>query len=441
MAETAADQQWKSRYRELLRDFETQEHAWSQLEAALRAAASRIAVAAMGQSEELDAALGPLVESLRTKGAMPQLDTSSTSLVRALKVHEFAAHKHEAPDLAKLVAGLVRSLGRVTGFAEAEAAFAERLAAGVAPNGWNAFLDDLAREIGKVVDTLRAQRSELAEFLEQLTRQLALLEAWTSWQTDAAQSRRDETLGLERTVETEMGRLLRDVDAAPNLAALKGQVQSRLDAVTKSLHEFRESEERRNAASEQHSAELRQEVLRLKVRTSELTDLCAVQEQRLMFDPLTGAHSRYAYDHRMDEEQQRWQRYGQPLTYTIWDIDRFKRVNDQFGHEAGDRLLRAVAEMLSRSKRDADFLARIGGEEFVLLLPGTTLDTGMILADKLRRSIEAATFVHKGQRERVTISCGATEFRLGDTVASVYERADRALYAAKQQGRNRCIAD
>src|SRR5262245_65872699 len=93
MAEPASDQQWKARYRELVHDFEAKEREWSELETALRAAASRVAVAAMGQSEELDAALGPLVDSLRTKGAKPELDTSSTSLVRALKVHEATAQK------------------------------------------------------------------------------------------------------------------------------------------------------------------------------------------------------------------------------------------------------------------------------------------------------------------------------------------------------------
>jgi diguanylate cyclase len=439
MAEPAADLQWKNRYRELVRDFETKEREWSELETALRSAASRIAVAAMGQSEELDAALGPLVESLRTKGSMPHLDTSTTTLVRALKLHESTAQFQSPLDLAKLFAGLVRSLGRVPGFGEAEAALAERLASGIAANAWPAFMDDLAREVGNVVDTVRDQRNELEEFLEEVTRQLALLEEWTSWQSGAAQGRRNDALGLEQSVETEMSRLLRDVDQSPDLAALKGKVQTRLDVVTKQLRGFRESEERRSVENERRAAALSQEVGRLKARTNELTELCAAQEKRLLIDELTGVHSRYAYERRLVEEHQRWQRHGQPLTYTIWDLDGFKGVNDRLGHEAGDRLLRAVAELLTRYKREADFLARLGGEEFVLLLPSTALDAGMGVAEKLRRAIEAATFQHKGQRERVTISCGLTEFRSGDTPDVVYERADGALYAAKEAGRNRCV--
>lgn len=439
MAQPASDLQWKDRYRELLREHEAQEREWSALESALRAAASRVAVAAMGQSEELDAALAPLVESLRTKGAMPQLDTSTTSLMRALKLHESTSELQAPADLAKLFAGLVRSMGRVPGFARVEAAFAGRLGAGVAPNAWPAFLNDLARAVGDIVDDLRAQRNELEAFLEQVTRQLALLESWTTWQTDAAQSRRDDASGLETTIETEMGLLLREVDQSPDIDALKSKVQTRLDSVTERLRDFRETEEQRNAESQRRTSELNQEVQRLKARTTELTELCAAQEQQLLIDSLTGAHSRYAYERRLIEEHQRWQCHGQPLCYSIWDIDGFKRINDRFGHEAGDRLLRAVAELLARHKRESDFLARLGGEEFVLLLPATPLEPALSLAERLRRVIEAATFQHKGQRERVTISCGLTDFRTGDSPDAVYERADRALYAAKEHGRNRCV--
>ena len=91
--------------------------------------------------------------------------------------------------------------------------------------------------------------------------------------------------------------------------------------------------------------------------------------------------------------------------------------------------------------RGEDFLARVGGEEFVLLLPMTPLDAALGIANKLRDAVEAATFQHKGRRERVTISGGVTEFRPGDTPSVAYDRADRALYRAKEEGRNRCVAD
>ena len=111
--------------------------------------------------------------------------------------------------------------------------------------------------------------------------------------------------------------------------------------------------------------------------------LCAEQETRLMADSLTGVHSRYAYERRLEEEFQRWQRHSQPLSFSIWDIDLFKGINDSYGHEAGDRLLRGVADLFARNKRAEDFLARIGGEEFVLLLPMTTLDAAKSVGGKV----------------------------------------------------------
>lgn len=441
MGDAAAEQQWKDRYRELLRDFEQRERDWTALEKALRAAAGKLTMAAMGQSRALDDALASVADALRGKGSPSEIDAGVSSVVRQLHIHETTNYNLvQPPDLPTLLGGLIRSIGRMPGFAEAATALTGRLG-GVAPNGWAAFLESVAHEIATVVQTLRKQRAELEEFLEQVTRQLALLEGFTTWQVTAAKSRRDESAGLERAVETQMGGLKADVDATGDLALIKGRVQSRLDAVAVALHDFRVSEERRDAENEKRAAELSQEVLRLKVRTSELTDICAAQENRLLIDSLTGVHSRYAYEERLAEEHQRWQRHGQPLSYTIFDIDRFKLINDQFGHEAGDRLLRAVAELLSRHKRTEDFLARVGGEEFVLLLPMTGLDAALAVANKLRESIESATFMHKGKREPITISSGVTEFRPGDSPSSVYDRADQALYRAKEEGRNRCVAD
>jgi len=441
MPQPATDQQWKDKYRELLRDFEAKEREWAALEKSLRAAAGRLTLAGMGQSRSLDDALDAVSEALRGNGSPSEIDAGVSTVVRQLQLHEATTrHIVQLPDLPTLFGGLIRSIGRIPGFDDAANALAQRLAE-VTPDGWAAFLDSVAHEVAAVVQALRKQRAELEDFLEQVTRQLALLEGFTSWQVTIAKNRRDESAGLERTVESQMGGLQHDVEQTGDLALIKGKVQARLAAVADALHEFRVNEERRDAENEKRAAELSQEVLLLKVRTSELTDLCAAQESRLMVDSLTGAYSRYAYEQRLAEEHQRWQRHRQPLSYTIFDIDRFKLINDRLGHEAGDRLLRAVAELLSRNKRAEDFLARLGGEEFVLLLPMTPLEAAVGVANKLREAVEFAMFQHKGKRERVTISGGVTEFHEGDVPSVVYDRADRALYRAKEEGRNRCVAD
>lgn len=440
MANPAAEQLWKDRYRELLRDFEAKEAEWAALEKSLRAAAGKLTMAAMGQGEHLDAALDTVSMALRGSAPAAEIDAGVSQVVRQLHVQDATArHAVQPPDLPTLLGALIRSMGRIPGFDEATRLLALRLPQ-VPGDGWPAFLESVAEHVAGVVQTLRKQRAELEEFLEQVTRQLGLLEGFTTWQVSAAKSRRDDSAGLQRTVTLELGELGRDVEA-DDLAALKGKVRSRLDAVAAALREFRDSEERRDAENEQRTAALSQEVMSLRARTSELAELCAAQEGRLMVDSLTGAHSRYAYEQRLNEEYQRWQRHGQPLSYVIFDIDRFKLINDRLGHEAGDRLLRAVAELLGRNKRAEDFVARLGGEEFVLLLPATPLAAATLVANKLRAAVEGAAFQHKGRRELVTISAGVSEFRSDDTPSVVYDRADRALYRAKEEGRNRCVAE
>jgi diguanylate cyclase len=461
MAVPAADQLWKDRYRELVRDVETKEREWSSLEVALRSAAGKLALAAMGQDSTVNAALEEVVDTLRRDLSAPRLDASVSALVRALQVQDVAvshtgeskieaaptvapqveaSSKAEDEVLRQLLAEFLASLARIPALAEVIRGLQARLKSRISAQETARLLDAVADAVAVVTGVLQSQRADLEQFLVQVTGQLAMLERWTRWQQGAAQRRRDDNVGLERTVEAEMTGLRRDVEDVKDPAGIKDRVQARLDAVAEGLRVFRESEERRNAENEQHAAELKHEVTRLQSRTDELSELCAAQETRLMVDSLTGVHSRYAYESRLTEEHQRWLRHAQPLAYTIWDIDRFKRINDRYGHEAGDRLLRGVAEILNRQKRAEDFLARIGGEEFVLLLPMTSQADAVNVANKLRVAIEAAAFHYKGHPEHVTISCGVTEFRPGDDPAAVYERADKALYTAKAEGRNRCIA-
>ena len=122
-------------------------------------------------------------------------------------------------------------------------------------------------------------------------------------------------------------------------------------------------------------------------------------------------------------------------------MDHFKALNDRYGHAAGDRALKAISDVLAGALRESDFLARHGGEEFVALLPKTGRDAAANVAEKLRQAVEALQFQYRDQRVAVTVSCGGAEFRPGDTPASVFERADGALYRAKQAGRNRAELD
>ena len=155
-------------------------------------------------------------------------------------------------------------------------------------------------------------------------------------------------------------------------------------------------------------------------------------------DFLTQASNRRFFDQRLREEFLRFKRHGQPFSVVLIDIDFFKAVNDTYGHLAGDRVLRAVAELLSTSLRESDTFARFGGEEFVMLLPETDVHQGRVVAQKARKRIENARFNYEGTTIQITLSAGVSQSAMFDAEPiDVVERADAALYRSKESGRNR----
>ncbi|MGX9366776.1 diguanylate cyclase [Desulfoplanes sp. PS50] len=154
-------------------------------------------------------------------------------------------------------------------------------------------------------------------------------------------------------------------------------------------------------------------------------------------DTLTGIGNRLCFDETLSAEVQRARRYQMRLSLIIFDIDHFKRVNDIHGHDVGDEVLKAVAQVVRTSVRRTDILARWGGEEFVVLVPETGLDATLTLAEKLRTAIETHHFPPVG---RVTASFGATELCPDDSADALLKRADQGLLQAKEQGRNRIVS-
>jgi diguanylate cyclase len=163
-----------------------------------------------------------------------------------------------------------------------------------------------------------------------------------------------------------------------------------------------------------------------------------LEEQRLkaLIDPLTGLPNRAAWSERLAHEVAQWQTHGNPLLIAMLDLDHFKRINDGYGHLAGDKVLKIIAAQLTKHLRPDDFVARFGGEEFVLLIPNTPLPAGLQLLEKLRAAIEACPFHFKGEPVTLTASIGVAPFALGERSEQVLKRADEALYRAKHKGRN-----
>ncbi len=155
-------------------------------------------------------------------------------------------------------------------------------------------------------------------------------------------------------------------------------------------------------------------------------------------DPLTGVFNRRHYLPLFQREFERALRYRQPLALCLLDLDHFKRINDTYGHAAGDTALRTIADICRSELRETDVLGRLGGEEFVVLLPNTTAENAKAAAERIRARLAATEIVEGGQRFRVSTTIGVTELRPGDRqIDDLIQRADHALYAGKEAGRNR----
>ncbi len=151
-------------------------------------------------------------------------------------------------------------------------------------------------------------------------------------------------------------------------------------------------------------------------------------------DPLTGTQNRLAFMKAIEEEIERAKRYKTPLSIIMFDIDFFKKINDTYGHGIGDEVLKKLAETIEKNLRKTDKLFRIGGEEFIIILPNTNIENAKIVAEKLRKAICKTDF---GKPGRITISLGVTSFTKEDNEDSFLDRVDKALYMAKNNGRNR----
>lgn len=156
--------------------------------------------------------------------------------------------------------------------------------------------------------------------------------------------------------------------------------------------------------------------------------------RRVGTDGLTNAYNRVKFNEIIKGEIGRAKRYKRPLALSIFDIDDFKRINDTFGHTSGDSVLIAITNLARKNVRETSYIFRWGGEEFVILLPETTLDGARVQAERIRKEIADHEFEQAG---RVTVSFGIARYREDDTADSFLKRADEAMYKVKASGKNR----
>ncbi|MGE0388194.1 MAG: diguanylate cyclase [Gammaproteobacteria bacterium] len=312
-----------------------------------------------------------------------------------------------------------------------------QLAAGVAEAELTGVLKEIAGIATDVRRDLERELTDVESFLQGLTATLTTFDAELRL---ASGAHRDSALGaaqLRDDMNAQIQALRADADGADALEGLRRFIENRCASIGATIDAFVAGAERRHGEAGRRVEELESELHAMRARIDDLGAALATEQQRARIDALTGLPNRRALDQRLAAEHARWLRHGGSLCVAILDLDHFKRVNDTYGHPAGDKVLSSVAELCRTRLRAGDFLARAGGEEFVLILPQTGLDGARAATDTLRREVERCRFHYRGTPVPVTFSIGLAELEPGESPVAALERADRQLYRAKAAGRNR----
>jgi diguanylate cyclase len=290
-----------------------------------------------------------------------------------------------------------------------------------------------------VLAALQRSEVEFQNFLHGINERLSDAHRAIDFSRESQLQRQHADANLNDVVRGEVAEMQARVEQASHLAQLKADIGSRLDGIVGALDEHKVSEQIRQRDLESQLDTLNKRLREMESQSAQIEQRMLEQQRIALLDSLTQLPNRNAYEQRLTYEYERWQRYQRPLVLAVCDLDHFKSINDNFGHLAGDKVLRIIAKTLRDRLRKTDFVARFGGEEFVILLPETERQEALQTLDTIRQAVAASPFHFRDKPVAITLSVGIAIFSDTATSDDVFERADTALYQAKQAGRNCCV--
>ena len=280
-----------------------------------------------------------------------------------------------------------------------------------------------------------AEREQLTEVMGEIRSRLNDVDSALSADQDHSERTQASIRELHENITGDVSTIKGRVIDITNLDTMRREVIDGLDRVADRVKDFRDTREAELLAAMERNRALRTRSQQLARQVNDLRERLSEARDEASRDKLTGLLNRHAFDQRMADLRPD----AGPASLIVWDIDYFKHVNDEYGHTSGDRILRAVAEVLAEGVHEPDFVARYGGEEFVMVVH-QSLEAARELADRLRREVASIVVKAGSKRLKVTISGGLADVRADAPEGSAFELADKALLAAKRQGRDRIVA-
>jgi diguanylate cyclase len=438
---------WKQKYRDSLLEMEAEEKRWRQVEQLLRRLIGRLCAAGMGVDPQLDDELRALAAANRRNADAVELERLAQSLTTAVvaldatsPVRQLASKPYRWDSTCTAIAALLEGLKK----GDPDKSTAQSLIAELPSAQTDAALAAIVARIADLIhersESLARERLQAAAVLSEVTKRLEEMSSYLTESNSASRSHFDDTQSLNDTVMSHVRELTDEVSEATELGLLQSTVSARLESVAKQVCDFRAREQNRLLEYNGRAEHMRARIADLERETQELHSKLDLEKHGARLDPLTGVANRKSFDERFAREIAQRVQGAAPSVMLLWDIDSFKIVNDSYGHRAGDRVLQSVAACFTAALRASDFVARIGGEEFAVLLTGIKLAEAVHVANQTRIAVEGLRFHFRGTPVRVTVSCGMTELHQDDASDAAFDRADAALYRAKNGGKNLCVA-
>jgi diguanylate cyclase len=442
---------WERKYHLALERMERDESDFRRLEEGLRRLVVRLAALARGQGAEADRLLDRLGDDLRHASQPETLDPLLDALAeavaalepRGLPVAAIVADtvSDASPDgaIATVLDEVIRRIVLVPALAVRADELRTTIAQAQGSEAVTAAAHGLADLVNLQREALRQDIAQLQDLLADVSGRLGDMTRYLVAETENTAAADEQGRGLDATVREEMRLLAEQTQGATDLDALQAQVNARLSMIDEHFRAFRVREDERLASYRDRTERMRDRVEELETQATSLQDSLRREHELALTDPLTGLPNRLAYERRMAEVERDVRESGSVACVGAFDIDHFKLINDSFGHAAGDAVLRIVGQTLTRELPEPAFVARYGGEEFVVVFAGISADEALAASHALCETVAALAFHASQKPVTVTMSGGITLFLTNDTAATVFDRADRALYAAKRAGRNRCL--
>lgn len=332
---------------------------------------------------------------------------------------------------AQLLKRLVEHIDVLNGSGSRSHSIRDALDQIVVPEQAQNLLTEVTSEIEVIDARIRSERNQTSDFLGDLRDRISGFEEVLGVLTADGDSsvKRSEDLQLE-VGEDALG--LGQAAKLNDIVQIRGAIEDGLKRISSRLASHVAAEREQNEASKTRVGELTDRLVTLEHEADALRSEIRSKNDLAMKDSLTGVYNRAGFDERAVELYARWQRAGAPLSLVFVDCNKFKEINDTYGHAAGDLVLVKVADVLGARARTSDVVCRYGGDEFVILLPDTEVNGAEVFARDACKEVLNAGFNDNGKPLDVSISCGVTQLVPDDTLEKAVGRADEAMYQAKK---------